>query len=142
MTISLSSLAPSGGGGGSGLYRIVAVNTGRLSAGLSGTVLTDTAGTDQYIKLTYLAANNQESGMTLTIDGIDILSNKNLSGKVLTCTATSNAFAISTSFGTVSNSSDNAGILQNVHCTSFSLTKLVGSTASYIEYSYEVLEAI
>lgn len=142
MTISLSSLSPSGGGG-SGLYKIVALNTGRLASGITGTILTATAGTDQYIKLTHLFNINtvNEEGVTFTIDGVDIISGKRLAGRVPNAAAEGTSFAVAPTYGST-NVLTSTQILQEINCTTFTITKDAGSTTNSIDYAYQILEAL
>jgi hypothetical protein len=143
MTISLSSLAPSGGGGGSGLYKIVALNTGRITSGITGTILTDTADTGQYIKLTHLFSTTAatEEGVTFTIDGVDIISGKRLAGRTPDASAEGTAYAVAPTYGST-NILNSVQILQEINCTTFTITKDVGSTTNHIDYAYQILEAL
>ena len=65
------------GGGGGGLLKLVAFDSGRVNTGASGDIISVTAGADQYLKLTYLMCrfSTLETGITLTINGIGIFTN-------------------------------------------------------------------
>ena len=129
--------------GGGGLLKMVAFESGQVAASTSGAVLTATAGTGQYIKVTTLSGAADETGMTLTIDGVDIFSGDTLStrnGPTLTG-ATGIGFLITEGWAS-SNTTVSPRIIRGFLCTSFTLTKDAGSTATDIDYAYQTLEFI
>jgi hypothetical protein len=136
MTIKTSSFS-----GGGSLLKPVAFTSARVVVGVSGAVVTATAGANQYIKLTYLitASANTESGMTLTVDGVDLFSGESLAD------ASPSAPANGTFFGVVDGSTsvlNSARLLKEINCLSFTLTKDTGTTLEAIDYAYETMEAL
>tara|TARA_R110000851_G_scaffold124986_1_gene255657 strand:+ start:2972 stop:3385 length:414 start_codon:yes stop_codon:yes gene_type:complete len=131
------------GAGGGGLLKLVAFDSDRLDTGLSGGILSVTAGAGQYLRLTHLVSDTslRESGMTLTIDGNDIFTNELLASESPDAPAASNVFGVSNGYGDTS-ADLSARILQNVQCTSFIVTKVSGTTTQKINYAYETLEKI
>ena len=132
--------------GGGGILKPVAFTSGRVSSGASGDILTVTAGTGQYLKLTWLTAAATEAGMTLTIDGVDLFTNVALDDSTpLSTSATSTGFAVMAYYTAVPTAVDmnaSARLLKSIYCTSFTVTKVSGATSSNTEYAYETMEAI
>jgi len=128
---------------GGSVGKIVSFVSARLPAGSSGDILTSPVlPTGQYFKLTHLltAVSTKESGMTLTIDGIDIFSNVTLADSTPSTAATISTFGICRAFdGAISSS---IRLLSEIYCTSFILTKVSGTTGNNIDYAYEVLETL
>jgi len=132
------------GGVSGGVLKLVAFTSARVSAGASGDVLTATAGAGQYIRISHLAtwAALDEAGMTLTIDGVDVFSNSPLvRSSEVSGGATGLNFGVINTIGTTNNTAT-ARYLREITCTTFTLTKVTGTTVEAINYSYETLEAI
>tara|TARA_R110000851_G_C12778034_1_gene534972 strand:- start:22 stop:438 length:417 start_codon:yes stop_codon:yes gene_type:complete len=132
------------GGGGGGLLKLVAFDSGRVNTGASGDIISVTAGADQYLKLTYLMCrfSTLETGITLTINGIGIFTNGVLADTTPVTSVTGPTFGISKADGG-SNISNTPKLLESSQlCTSFTVTKVTGTTAQAIEYAYETLEKI
>ncbi len=130
-------------GGGGGILKPVAFTSGRISTPASGDILTATAGPGQYLRLVYLMCRSSttEAGITLTIDGIDIFTNGILADTTPVASVNGTTFGVSRATGDtiIPNTSR---ILQNIPCTSFTVTKVSGTTIQDIDYAYETLEAI
>ena len=125
-----------------GILKPVAFNSGQIAAGESGDVLTATAGANQYLRIRHLTGQAAETGITLTIDGVDIFSNETLDDTAPTGTAANGtAFIVSEGFGST-NVTSAAKVLTDVYCLSFTVTKVTGSTAADINYSYDTLEGL
>ena len=131
------------GGGGGGLLKPVAFTSAVIASGASGDIVTATAGAGQYFKLTYLMANSAttETGMTLTIDGVDLFSSWTLADFSPNANAGLTTFGICGGYGNTSVQGD-ANLLTEIYCTSFTVTKVTGTTVQGIAYVYETLEAI
>jgi hypothetical protein len=136
MTINTSALS------GGGLLKIVSFDTGEIAAGASGDIKTETAGSGQFLKLTYLLTSGtggEEAGMTLTIDGNDLFTNQPLTDETPTGYGISRYFTSSNTSGTISSTEK---LFVDVYCKTFTLTKVVGSTGLDITFSYETLESL
>jgi hypothetical protein len=138
MTIKTSSFS-----GGGSLLKPVAFTSARVAAGASGAVVTATAGANQYIKLTYLMTGTAttESGMTLTVDGVDLFSGESLSDFSPSAQANGTIFGVATGYGNTSVQLA-ARLLKEINCLSFTLTKDTGTTLESIDYAYETMEAL
>ena len=132
------------GGSSGGILKLVAFASAQIAVGASGDVLTVTAGSGQYIRINHLAtsAATDEAGMTLTIDGVDVFSNFPLvRSNGISGGATGSTFGVIPTLGTVNNTIT-ARYLREITCTTFTLTKVTGTTVEAVNYSYETLEAI
>ncbi len=138
MTIKTSSFS-----GGGSLLKPVAFTSAVVSAGASGAVVTATAGANQYIKLTYLitASANTESGMTLTVDGVDLFSGESLADFTPSAPANVTIFGVTAGYGSTSVQLG-ARLLKEINCLSFTLTKDTGITLEAIDYAYETMETL
>jgi hypothetical protein len=128
--------------GGSSVGKIVAFESGSIPPSSSGVLLTRTALPDQYFKITSLTASSSvtEAGVTLTINGVDVFLNKDLADATPFATPTTNAFGVSQNYGPPNTLGIN--VLKEIYCTSFTLTKVVGTTVQTVYYAYETLEAL
>ena len=127
---------------GGSILKPVAFESGSIPSGSSGVVLTRTAPENQTFRLTALFGQSPQSGMTLTIDGTDIIIDSALDDRTPNSTsAGGTAFIISENYAS-NDVSQAARILTDVYCTSFSLTKVAGATGTSINYAYQTLEAL
>jgi len=131
------------GGAGGGILKPVAFASAQVAAGASGDVVTATAGANQYIRLTYLmtASSNTESGMTLTVDGVDLFSGESLADASPNATANGTIFGVAAGYGSTV-LANSARLLKEINCLSFTLTKDTGTTLEAIDYAYETMEAL
>tara|TARA_R110002167_G_scaffold28630_8_gene96074 strand:+ start:1797 stop:2240 length:444 start_codon:yes stop_codon:yes gene_type:complete len=137
--------SPSSGGGG-GPLKLVAFTSDNIASGLTGTLLTVTAPANQYIKLNYLLCSGVglQSGMTLTVDGLAIFTDKLLLNSTPAESVSSNYFGVTDSWVATASSGAYRGqnTLKYIMCTSFALSKNAGNTTSIIQYAYETLEKL
>jgi hypothetical protein len=126
---------------GGSVGKIVAFESGSISAGASGDVLTRTATGSRYFKINYLLADvAKENDLTLTINGVDVFSDAALAENASPALdPTSSNFGVSSLIGATTLQSF-ARILPYIYCTTFTLTKDTGSTVNPIQFAYETLE--
>ncbi len=125
--------------------KVVSFVSGQVTTGASGAVLTSPAlAAEQYIRIRQLSSiTSTQSGMTLSLDGVDIFTNRNLNNGASpsTTTASSTGFMVSEAYGST-DTTLSARILTDVYCSSFTLTKVSGTTNRVIDYAYEILEPL
>jgi len=132
-------------GGSTGLLKLVAIDNGRVSSGASGDVLSVTAAKGQYLRLTYLITGSTapELGITLNLSGTDVIINEYLTDyTVSSVSASGTRFGISSSFGDTNVYPAGKLFQSSELCTSFTVTKVSGTTAQLIDYVYQTLEKL
>jgi hypothetical protein len=128
-------------GGGFVTLQPVACESGRVASGATGDILTVTAGAGQYLKLKHLLpyARTVQPEMTLVVDGEEIFKLGVLGTRA---TAESVSWGVC-SVGDDVSTQNTARLLPHVFCKSFTVKiDSLNSTATAIEYVYEILEAI
>lgn len=124
---------------GGSVGKIVAFESGQIPTGGTGTLLTRTAASNKYFKLTHFLSNTSNaSSMVLNVNGVAVFSGT-LAGSTPSASASSSVFGIASGYGS-GTPSGGARILKEVYCTSFNFVTTSPSLGVALDYAYETLE--
>jgi hypothetical protein len=125
------------GGGGGNYFKVSNTVEGDISSGTSGTFANFTAPTGKLLRVKVFVASSTEVGVTITIDGVNYITNGNIGDYVNSHQPASGGNAryfYCSPWGGVSHL--NVGY-SDIICTTFQAIKVSGSTAQTIWYKYD-----
>lgn len=130
------------GGGGGNYFKVSNTVEGVISSGASGTFANFTAPTGKLLRVKVFVAGAAEVGVTITIDGVNYITNERIAAYNSDYQPASGGnakyFYCSPWGGT---SHLNVGY-SNIICTTFQAIKVSGTTGQNIWYKYDVGEFV
>jgi len=132
--IKLSTVAGSGGG----VPKFRSTTSGTIPSGTAaGDILTVNASSGLLVRFKWLVnAAGAESNISIVIDGITVISNRDLTDVSPTASIASGEFGIATQEGTIS-AINSAGLLTDVTGSQIIIQKSGGVTVNDIQFVYE-----
>lgn len=126
-----------GGGGGGNYFKVSNTVEGMISSGTSGTFANFTAPTDKLLRVKVFVAGGIETGVTVTIDGVNYITNDRVghyTSSYQPASGGNNRYFYCSPWGGQSHL--NVGY-SDIICTTFQAIKVSGSTANNIWYKYD-----